>query len=70
MGGSMGGMSEMMGMHGRHGWACRATAADAKKQLKTLTRTDFLLQFVWKPVKPEELPKTEEERKDQDQGIG
>ena len=37
------------------------TDAEAKKQLKTLTRTDFLLQFVWKPPKPEEQPKTEEE---------
>ena len=27
-----------------------------------LTRTDFLLQFVWKPVKAEEQPKTDEER--------
>ena len=48
----------------------RMTDAEAKKQLKTLTRTDFLLQFVWKPPKPEELPKTEEEHKGQDQGGG
>ena len=34
-----------------------------RSNLKTLTRTDFLLQFVWKPPKPEELPKTEEEQK-------
>ena len=32
-------------------------------EIKTLTRTDFLLQFVWKPVKRDELPKTEEEEK-------
>ena len=28
-----------------------------------LTRTDFLLQFVWVPVKPEIVPKTPEELK-------
>ena len=28
----------------------RLSDADAKKQLKTLTRTDFLLQFVWQPA--------------------
>jgi type IV pilus assembly protein PilM len=36
---------------------------EAKKQRKVLTRTDFLLQFVWKTPKPEELPKTSEEAK-------
>ena len=30
--------------------------------MKTLTRTDFLLQFVWKKPTPEELPKPDEER--------
>jgi type IV pilus assembly protein PilM len=30
----------------------------AKKNLTTLTRTDFLIQFVWQPPKPEEMPKT------------
>jgi type IV pilus assembly protein PilM len=40
----------------------KMAAEDAKKQLKTLTRTDFLLQFVWQPLKPEEQPKTVEER--------
>ena len=29
----------------------------------TLTRTDFLIQFVWQPPKPEERPKTPEEYK-------
>ncbi len=43
-------------------WARRA-AAEAKKNLKYLTRTDFLLQFVWMPVKPEAQPKTPEELK-------
>jgi type IV pilus assembly protein PilM len=37
--------------------------AVSKKDLKLLTRTDFLLQFVWIPVKPESLPKTPEELK-------
>jgi hypothetical protein len=32
-------------------------------KLTTLTRTDFLIQFVWQPPKPEEKPKTPEERK-------
>jgi type IV pilus assembly protein PilM len=40
----------------------RMTDAEAKKQLTTLTRTDFLLQFVWQPVKQADLPKTEEDR--------
>ncbi len=35
---------------------------DLKKKMKVLTRTDFLIQFVWQPLKPEELPKTDEER--------
>ena len=39
-----------------------ATDAEAKKNLKTLTRTDFLLQFIWQPPKPEDQPKTDEER--------
>ena len=61
MRGMMGdGMGRMMaGMGG----AGRMTDAEAKKKLKTLTRTDFLLQFVWKRPKPEELPKTDEETK-------
>jgi type IV pilus assembly protein PilM len=37
--------------------------AAQKKNLKTLTRTDFLIQFVWQPPKPEEMPKTPEEMK-------
>ena len=57
-------MAGMMGMMGREGMMSgRLTDAEAKKQIKTLTRTDFLLQFVWKPVKPEDLPKTDEEQK-------
>ncbi len=37
--------------------------AEAKKKITTLTRTDFLLQFVWKP-QTEEPPKTDEERQE------
>ncbi len=51
----MGGMTGMPGMAGGQG-------ADLKKQLKTLTRTDFLLQFVWKPPIAETRPKTDEDR--------
>ena len=36
--------------------------ADSKKNLTTLTRTDFLIQFVWSP-KPDEIPKDPEELK-------
>ena len=58
MGGMPGGMmGRMEGMMGGRG------TAETKIQLKTLTRTDFLLQFVWKPPKQEELPKTQEEQK-------
>jgi len=53
MGGMMGGA--MFG-------AGKMAPEDAKKQLKTLTRTDFLLQFVWQPLKPEEQPKDDEDR--------
>ncbi len=72
MGGSgmremMGGMREMMGggmMPGMMGGpGGRLSEAEEKAKLKTMTRTDFLLQFVWVPLKPEEQPKTEEEFK-------
>ena len=58
------GMKGMMGSAGMGGYGMGGalTDAEAKKQIKTLTRTDFLLQFVWKPVKLENLPKTDEER--------
>ncbi len=61
-GGMMGGMPGGMMGRGMMGEG-RMTEAEAKNQLKTLTRTDFLLQFVWKPLKQDELPKTEEEQK-------
>ncbi len=60
MGGEM--MNRMRGGMGGGMMPGRLSDADAKKQLKTLTRTDFLLQFVWQPVKLEDLPKTEEAR--------
>jgi hypothetical protein len=71
MGGPMGGMGEMMrGMGGMRGMmggmgpmgGGMLSDAEAKKKMKTLTRTDFLLQFVWQPRKPEEQPLTAEER--------
>jgi type IV pilus assembly protein PilM len=61
MSGMMVGMGRMGGAMGGMMGANAMTAAEAKKNLKTLTRTDFLLQFVWQPPKPEEQPKTVEE---------
>ena len=57
---------ECAGMGGMAAWAAwlEVPGRRGKKQMKTLTRTDFLLQFVWKPPKPDELPKTEEEREE------
>ncbi len=40
----------------------QSRVADASK-LTTLTRTDFLIQFVWQPKKAEDRPKTEDEFK-------
>ncbi len=59
MGASMRGNMAGMGMMGMN----RKASAKEKDQIKTLTRTDFLLQFVWVPVKPADQPKTDEERK-------
>ena len=66
------GMTEMMrgmmmgsggaGMMGRAGMIPGA-GAEAKKLIKTLTRTDFLIQFLWKPTPAEELPEDPEQRK-------
>ena len=55
-------MSRMNGMGGMGMGMNKMSEAEAKVKLKTLTRTDFLLQFVWVPKKPDELPKTPEER--------
>jgi type IV pilus assembly protein PilM len=52
MGGGMGG-----GMMGGGAGAVK------KGDVTFLTRTDFLLQFVWVPVKPDAQPKTPEELK-------
>jgi type IV pilus assembly protein PilM len=63
-GGNQSGMESMMKrqMTGMGGMMAGTPDVDLKKQMKTLTRTDFLIQFVWQPVKAEELPKTDEER--------
>ena len=58
MRGMMAGMAGNMGMYGAGG----ASQADLKKQLKTLSRTDFLIQLVWQPLPPDQRPKTDEER--------
>ena len=60
----MEGMRGMMaGMGGNMMYGGAGTAqADLKKQLRTLTRTDFLIQFVWKPLPADQRPKTDEER--------
>jgi len=49
-----------VGMMGRAGMI---PGAEAKKLIKTLTRTDFLIQFLWKPTPAEELPEDPEQRK-------
>jgi len=51
--------SSMMGGAGMAG----GVNAEAKKNIKTLTRTDFLIQFLWKPTPAEELPEDPEQRK-------
>jgi type IV pilus assembly protein PilM len=51
------GMGMGMGMMGMGG-----VTGDAAKKMVTQTRTDFLIQFVWQPPKPEEQPKTKEDR--------
>jgi type IV pilus assembly protein PilM len=64
-GGMMERMKSMMGggMSGPMGGMLGGGAqADLKKQMKTLSRTDFLLQFVWQPPKTDDQPKTDEER--------
>jgi len=59
-GGMMGGMAGMSGM-GMYGGMNTTLDAKAKKELKTLTRTDFLLQFVWIPPAASDQPPTKEE---------
>jgi type IV pilus assembly protein PilM len=63
---SMRGMQEQMmrGMSmGGMGGMGAAADAEAKKKVTTLTRTDFLIQFLWKPTPPEEMPTDPEQRK-------
>ena len=64
MGGGMGsgGMMDPRMMSGGMGMMNPPGAA-TKKNLTTLTRTDFLIQFVWQPPTAEEMPKTPEEFK-------
>jgi type IV pilus assembly protein PilM len=63
-GGGMGrGGRGMMGMEG--GFGPTMTDAEAKKKIKTLSRTDFLIQFVWQPTPLDDASKTEEERKEE-----
>ncbi len=70
MGGMGKGMNEMgmrgmmgPGGPGMMGRAGMGSEAELKKQIKTLTRTDFLIQFLWKPTPAEELPADPEEHK-------
>ena len=67
MGGESGMGSMMAGMKGRMGMGMgmpgMGGGEDAKKKLTTLTRTDFLIQFIWQPPKPEDKPKDAEEAK-------
>jgi len=58
------GMEGMMGMMGRSGMGMNPNDKEAEKKLTKLTRTDFLIQFVWQPKSPEEQPKTKEEYKE------
>jgi type IV pilus assembly protein PilM len=59
LGGRMGG--PMGGMFGGAGAGQSGKAED----MKTLTRTDFIIQFAWQPPTPEEAPKTPEELEEQ-----
>jgi type IV pilus assembly protein PilM len=64
MGGPMGGMEMMRDAYmGRGMGMGMGMRNEAEKNLVTLTRTDFLIQFVWQPPKPEEAPKDDEEKK-------
>jgi len=54
--GMMGSMMEYMGGMGGVG------KNDLTKNMVTHARTDFLIQFVWQPLPPEEVPKNDEDR--------
>jgi type IV pilus assembly protein PilM len=50
-------MGGMMGMPGS------GLSKKEEEKLTKLTRTDFLIQFVWQPKSPDEMPKTAEDYK-------
>jgi len=63
--GPMGGMGMMPGMMKGMRGPGMGGADDMSKKITTQTRTDFLIQFVWMPPKPEDKlkPGSEEEQK-------
>jgi type IV pilus assembly protein PilM len=63
MGGKMLGGGRMgSGMESMYGGGMNPMAdAASKKNVTMLTRTDFLIQFIWQPLKAEEKPKNDEE---------
>ena len=56
--GTMGGYGAMPGMMG-------GGASTKKEDLKTLTRTDFVIHIVWQPPSKDDVPKTAEEKSKQ-----
>jgi type IV pilus assembly protein PilM len=62
-GGMMIGGKGMMGRGGVMGGMMGSGQDEMSKKLSYLTRTDFLIQFVWQPPKPDDRPKDAEERK-------
>ncbi len=60
----MGGMAGMMSsMEGYGGGMPGLGKNDLTKNMVTHTRTDFLIQFVWQPLKEDEMPKDDEAKK-------
>lgn len=51
MGGRGGSMQSMLGSMGATGYGAGATGKNKPPELKTLTRTDFKIEFVWQPPK-------------------
>jgi len=51
MGGRAGSMQSMLGSMGAVGYGQGATGKNKPPELKTLTRTDFKIEFVWQPPK-------------------
>ena len=65
-----GGMAGMTMSGGYPGASNMGGAMGANKEdLKTLTRTDFIIQFVWQPPTKEEMPATDEEAEQKVQEI-